>query len=252
MDYLGLKIRDDDEFVHITSHIDPNLRQKIQRGEYVELEKLIKRNRTSGFDNDRDLALDIVTKDGHTYLTPKTEKGNTIQNVRRWEQAFRVYASIYSEANPTRGTEIWQYVEIINRAALKYTWENVSSYDHQFRRWMSDNPLRSWSKTLTQIWNLELTDSVSKSSGSFGKNASKSGREQVCWKYNRGKCDYGKDCHYPHKCSFCFVKGHPAIACRIRKGENKSSGFQNGKQNGGGGGSTKKDKKESKNQSPVK
>ena len=163
VDSIQSQVRDDDEFVHISSHIDQSIKERIRRGEFVELEKLLKRNRSTGLDHpERDMTLDVVTREGHTYLTPKpSEKQGSISSVRKWEQAFRVYASIYSEANPMRAQEIWQYVEIINRAASKYTWENVSSYDYQFRRWMGINPRRSWAKTLTQIWNLEFKRSES-------------------------------------------------------------------------------------------
>ena len=41
-------VRDDDEFCHITCHVDSNLRTKIERGEFVELEKLLPKGRTSG------------------------------------------------------------------------------------------------------------------------------------------------------------------------------------------------------------
>ena len=82
VDYLGFKIKDDDEFVHICSHIDLVLRDKIKRGEYVELEKLIKRNRTSGLDTDREMSLDVISKDGHTYLAPKNERSVSISGIR--------------------------------------------------------------------------------------------------------------------------------------------------------------------------
>ena len=59
--------------------------------------------------------------------------------MRQWKQAFRVYAAIYSRANPTRAAEIWQYVEIINQAAGTYVLENVASYDFHFRKMMSKN-----------------------------------------------------------------------------------------------------------------
>ena len=67
VDHLGTEILDDDQFIHITSHVDSSIREKIRRGEYIELEKLLKRNRTSGLDKDNgDMTLDVDTRDGHT------------------------------------------------------------------------------------------------------------------------------------------------------------------------------------------
>ena len=36
-----LEDENDDEFFHLTCHVEPSLRQKIERGEYVDLEKLL-------------------------------------------------------------------------------------------------------------------------------------------------------------------------------------------------------------------
>ena len=41
---LGSGVSDDD-FFHLTCHIDPNLIHKIEKGEFVELEKLIPKDK---------------------------------------------------------------------------------------------------------------------------------------------------------------------------------------------------------------
>ena len=101
-------LMDDDEFFHIMCHVEPALRLKIENGEFVDLEKQLTKeifkNRSS-----EDGRLEFFNKDGHTYLAPANREMK-ITNVRRWEQAFRVYVTIYSKANPARATEIWQYV----------------------------------------------------------------------------------------------------------------------------------------------
>ena len=90
-------VRDDDEFIHISSDVDLSIKDRIRRGEFVELEKLLKRNKTLGMDiTDQQMTLDVVTREGHTYLTPKQDKVHQIGSLRKWEQAFRVYATIYS------------------------------------------------------------------------------------------------------------------------------------------------------------
>ena len=92
---------------HITCHVEHSLRLKIEKGEFVNLDRLLPRDRiglTRGAD---DQTLMLFNRDGQTYFVP-TEHGGKITNVRRWEQAFRVYAAIYSNANPSRSAEIWQ------------------------------------------------------------------------------------------------------------------------------------------------
>ena len=223
IDTLPIKrVIDDDQFIHIHSHVDPTIISKIERGEFVELEKLFKRNKTTSNDTD-ECRLEMIKRDGKMTFEPVNDKDSKITSIRKWEQSFRVYASIYSRANPTRAAEIWQYVETIHRAAGKYSWENVSSYDYQFRRWMHENPLRNWGKTLTQIWNLELTDVLVRNHEKHNKSLSKSNnRETLCWKFNKGKCN-DQHCRYEHKCSFCLRYGHPFVKCRKRESSRHDS-----------------------------
>ena len=155
-------LMDDDKFFHITCHVEPAIRAKIERGEFVELEKLLTRDHYKSRPDEG--KLEFFNKDGHTYLTPANRELK-ITNVRRWEQAFRVYAAIYSKANPSHAAEIWQYVYVINTAAAAYVWENVSFYDYTFRQMMSVNPQRSWSKIFNQMWNLAMHEPIMRNQG---------------------------------------------------------------------------------------
>ena len=58
----------DDDFFHLTCHIDPNLIHKIEKGEFVELEKLLPKDKI-GKNNDEN-RLEWVQRDGGTYLVP--------------------------------------------------------------------------------------------------------------------------------------------------------------------------------------
>ena len=129
----------DDDFFHLTCHIEPSLIHKIEKGEFIELEKLLPKDKIGKHDEGR---LEWVQRDGGTYLVP-AQKDNKIGSFRRWEQAFRAYATIYCGANPHRLKEIWQYITVINTAASSYTWENVYNYDITFRHLMAFNPNRS-------------------------------------------------------------------------------------------------------------
>ena len=80
--------------------------------------------------------IEIIHKDGQTYVSPHQSKGPHINSIRKWEQAFKVYAAIYCEANPECAAEIWQYAYAINTAANSLQWENVAFYDNTFRQLM--------------------------------------------------------------------------------------------------------------------
>ena len=211
---------DDDEFFHVTCHIEESLRNKIERGQFVELEKLLPKNRTS-----EDTEMKLVFREGKSYFVP-VQGPTRINSVRKWEQSFRIYAAIYSQANPSRAAEIWQYVHVINMAASTYIWENVSSYDITFRRLMAQNPGRSWSKIYNQMWNLSMRQVIPRNQqNSFGQqdnrrssyggggsgpsNANNNANQGVrkpkyCWGFNRvGGCKDGNKCKYVDRCSYC-------------------------------------------------
>ena len=85
-----------------------------------------------------------MIKDGQTFLSPgSNDKSVKITSFRKWEQAFRMYATIYCGANPSRAREIWQYISVINTAPSSYVWDNVYNYDIIFRHLMAFNPQQS-------------------------------------------------------------------------------------------------------------
>ena len=57
----------DDDFFHLTCHIDPNLIHKIEKGEFIELEKLLLKDKIGKSDENR---LEWVQRDEGTYLVP--------------------------------------------------------------------------------------------------------------------------------------------------------------------------------------
>ena len=225
----GPRLCEDDEFFHVSCHVDSGIKLKIQRGDFVELERLLPKPKN--FRQDNTGRMDLVFRNGRSYFVPAVSD-NRIMGVRRWEQAFRVYAAIYSEANLSRAAEIWQYVHIINVAAGAYAWDNVASYDYTFRQLMAANPHRSWAKIYNQMWNLSMRDPFPKQSH-FGQNNSGGGtpkqgqkgdgknnqnKPKYCWAFNRGKCQDGTKCKFVHRCSVCDVGNHGKNACPKRGG----------------------------------
>ena len=202
------------------------LKSKIERGEFVELDKLIAKDNRQLSDEKK---IELVTRGGSTFFAPAQDKEKKINSIRKWEQAFRIYAAIYSKANPERAAEIWQYVYVINTAALSYQWENVSFYDTTFRQLMAFKPWRSWAKMYVQGWNLAMRDPIGKqnSTNSFagtGNNnrGNRDWRDDCCWRFNRNKCNRGNTCKFNHRCTYCGGWGHGYFNCR--KCKSKSEG----------------------------
>ena len=150
----------DDEYFHLTCHVDSGLKTQIECGEFIELERLLPKRKLL-VDN----RLEWITKDGMTFLAPAQDRELKVNNIKKWDQAFRVYAAINCNANPGRAGEIWQYIYTIHSAAQSYQWDNVSYYDTTFRQMISERPHRNWAKTYTQLWQLALRDPINKGNG---------------------------------------------------------------------------------------
>ena len=214
---------DDDNFFHLTCHIEPILKERIEQGQFVDLEKLLPKNRYQTMTEEQKMQL--VTKNGATYWVPVTSD-QKIGGVQRWEQAFRIYAAIYSKANPQRSAEIWQYIHVKNSAAASYAWENVAYYDFTFRQLMAEKPHQSWAKTYTQLWNLAMCTPLNpqvKSQGGGQQSGSSTTRadwrDRCCWQYNWGNKCKKWNCNYDHHCNYCGSYNHGRYNCPRRKHE---------------------------------
>ena len=60
---------DYDKFFHLTCHVDGSLKSKIEKGKFVELDKLLPKRKLH--DDNR---LEWVTKDGLTFLSPVQDR----------------------------------------------------------------------------------------------------------------------------------------------------------------------------------
>ena len=185
-------------------------------------------------------------------LTLFWRRDNKIGSFRKWEQAFRAYATIYCGANPQRAKEIWQYITVINTAASSFLWDNVYNYDITFRHLMAFNPQHSWAITYNHMWNLSMRDPIPRSNGSgkgftphFGQNSfgnktpsgggqnfnrqQKRNKPDYCWNFNKGiPCKFESKCQFIERCKYCDSPAHPVINCpKLQKKDGKDGGGVN-------------------------
>ena len=232
-------------FFHVTSQIEPALHSKIEREEFIELERLLPKDKIpglrSGADDLNKQLFQLITQGTNSYLDPPAPKGGRINSIRKWDQAFRVFAAIYTHANPERASEIWQYIYVIHTAAAANPWENIYFYDINFRELMASKPWRSWGKTYTQGWNMAFNNGNTSNfaSGSsivnpnHSSGRSKDWKDDCCWRFNRNRCKKtGSDCNYDHRCTYCAGWNHGFYNCRKRLGKNSGkSGNGSGENN---------------------
>ena len=220
------KLDNDDDFFHTPCHIEPALKLKIEQGEFIDLDKLLPIDKgAGGVSMAQDNRLGLVYEDGEAFLAP-AKKVNKINSFRKWDTAFRVYSTIYTEANPHRASELLQYVQVIHLAASNNPWENVAFYDFTFRQLMASKPWRSWAKTYTQGWNLAFTNtgkafsnanvnSNGPSSSSNNYKGGRGGKGNGNWK---NQCSRSStECEWNHRCTFCTGWNHSKANCKKRQ-----------------------------------
>ena len=219
----------DEKYVVVGAHIEDQLVQKIIKRKYVDFGKLIPKDRVL---LEEDSRMEMHVKNGKTYWIPVHET-SSINNFNKWEQAFRVFANIYTKANPNRAAELIEYNRLIHTASLSFAWDNVYLYDKEFRLHMSRYPQRSWAIILQQAWSMCLKDRIHRAdfAGGSGFNGNSSGGSssrarinEPCRRFNRGKCNFGLGCRYEHRCSYCYKFGHSTLNCRKAQANRSSKG----------------------------
>ena len=217
----------DESYIVVGAHLDETMINKIIKGDYVEFGKLLPRDRVVAEEDGR---LEMYCKNGRTFWSPVSNT-ISINSFAKWEQAFRVFSNIYSKANPSRAAELIEYNHIIHTISQAYVWDNVYLYDKEFRLHMARNPFRSWSMILQQAWSLRLKDRImnqntwansypsNNHNGNKNNQALASKFNEPCRRFNRGKCNFGPNCKYEHRCSYCYKFGHSSVNCRKALGD---------------------------------
>ena len=137
-----LAILADEKYDLIENQVEESMKRKIISYEYVDLSRLIPRDRVQLQQDNRMIQ---VNRNGQSYYEPAYEhEVGSIGSFSKWEQAFRVYSTIFVAAHPKKAKELMQYNHTIYTASLTYQWDNVYAYYIDFRIHISKNPERSW------------------------------------------------------------------------------------------------------------
>ena len=201
----------DKNYMVVGAHIDKVLKQKILANEYVDFAKLMSKDKILHSDNN-ETKMELDTKGGSTFFVPASDNVH-IANFAKWEQAFRIFANIYTKVYPWKSSELIQYNHVICAASQNFAWENVYSYDKEFHMHISNFPQRSWAIILQQAWTMCLKDCVNKYDEFHGGGNKPRGKiKEPCRRFNKGLCKKGNSCCYEHKCTVpqCGKFGHGA------------------------------------------
>ena len=87
------------------------------------------------------------------------------------------------------------------------------------------NSLRRWNVIFQQAWSLFLRDKIEKGAPYHQgySNKMKGKRPIACWCFNKGKCSYGSNCRFDHRCSACSSTEHGFSTCHNQNNREKKS-----------------------------
>lgn len=199
---------------NLGSHVDKATELQIMHGEFVELHTLLLRRSYQRFRTKRPAFTLVSSDEGKPSFVPDDDT-KELNSYQKWEEAFEIFASIYIRGNPGRANELYEYKYDIRDAAQTYIWENVFDYDIEFRLHMARHKDRDWGARLTDKYqkfmknHLRYDRAESQNhhnsgaqhiSANLGSNSKSIKNRENCRRYNKGRCTWGKNCRYLHRC----------------------------------------------------
>lgn len=106
-------------------HVAHATKQKIMKGEFVELYSLLDRHQVNDQENK------IVLNNGQLSFKPVNQ--NKIFDIQTWLDAFFIYMSIYLVAHPDQAQKMLKYMANVKTAASRSHGFGWREYDRQFR-----------------------------------------------------------------------------------------------------------------------
>ncbi|XP_054845591.1 uncharacterized protein LOC129336489 [Eublepharis macularius] len=222
-----------DTALPLGDHLTPATRDKILRGEFVDVFTLLFRELEKKDKEDMD------DRDKERLKRRKIDR--TWAN---WLPGMLIYAGVIARAQPQRAAPLFQYIDIVYRAHTEFVGAAWMQYDEEFRMRAAVDPTLPWDRIHQQLWlqlmapakpNLgDRSDSghlVQRLSSPPGSRTSAGQPVQprlLCWDFAyQGVCAR-RGCGFRHECPRC--KGpHAFSACprpRPRGGGSRPGGGQ--------------------------
>ena len=132
-----------------------NLKQKIIRGEFVDLGLLLDKGEAQAMSDQNESPILELNAVGQLVMR-EAKSQQKITSIHSWTSAFFVYTAIYLSAHPGRTQELLKYSQIIRTAAARFQGYGWRQYDIQFRLRKQIHPNTSWASMDGELWNLYI------------------------------------------------------------------------------------------------
>eukprot|EP00794_Sanderia_malayensis_P021458 gene21458-biopygen1063 len=120
-----------------------------------------------------------------------------------WAEAWAVFASVVLKFSPDKLPSLLAYFLVVAKAHRDIPGMGWLAYDAAFRKQAANNASLSWAVLDPTLYiSTVLTSGVHHTSQAHKPQAF-SGRNNVCQRWNKGICTFGRACHYVHACMVC-------------------------------------------------
>ncbi|XP_043920970.1 uncharacterized protein LOC122796503 isoform X1 [Protopterus annectens] len=202
----------------ITSHIPQSVKEKIWRGDYVEMFDLIDADGIQHIvDSDVPGAKDLLS--AFAALSKHPPKNFRSKSWDNWTLGFIYFMAVVIEKEPSQALPLLSYFLIIReayfiRGGLAWLW-----YDQKFRKLKAVLKHLRWDEQHTNTWLGVMIDKPKMLSHTIESQVASN--PNVCWAFNAGNCEWPA-CRFSHICSHCG-DNHAAVKCWIKDGSKGTS-----------------------------
>ncbi|OCT57116.1 hypothetical protein XELAEV_18003994mg [Xenopus laevis] len=189
------------EVTPIGLHLSSAVRDKIVRGDYIDLLSLLPSSKEF-LKND---------KRGDNEEDRRRPVARTFSN---WLQAFCIYANILTEKHPEIAPGLFKHVDMILEAYKSYGGVAWFIYDDRFRQKMAINKMLKWGVKDIDLW-MGMLLPKPQPPQFVNKTQTSQQRYNCCWAFNESICKFQTSCRFKHECAVCNGS-HPAFRCLKR------------------------------------
>ncbi|CAC5412899.1 unnamed protein product [Mytilus coruscus] len=190
----------------IPLHVSQNLRQKIQRGEYVDLAFLL---HNSVIDNDQQK---VTYEQGELVINPVLPQ----TKIEILSDAFLIYMNLYCSVHPHKFQELVKYMTSVRKGARRHGGIGWKYYNEQYRLEKAKDPSGSWGKLDSEHWMWYMQSASVHSEGQATNHASnnrafytnQTASTLRCYSFNFDGICNKHYCIYNHSCLRCGLH-HP-------------------------------------------
>ncbi|KAJ1184030.1 hypothetical protein NDU88_000840 [Pleurodeles waltl] len=160
----------------LAAHVAPDIKEKIWKGEFVDIFSLIRAKRR-----------DVETKDKDSKASSSSdEKPKIEESITNWLFGFNVFMSVMLERKPETGIAMICYANKILKAHHMYGGNAWLEYDRDFRWAKVEDPAIGWDQTEVNVC-LECVNNKLPSKQPF-RAQYMNDKKGSCWAFHRKVC----------------------------------------------------------------